>query len=99
MGCPYEGEVNPNRVLEISKRLLNMGCYEVSLGDTIGIGNEEKTEILMNTLLSDIPVNKLAVHFHNTYGNALENILIALKHGIEVIDCSIGGLGGCPYAK
>lgn len=99
MGCPYEGEVSPEKVLEVSERLLQMGCYEVSLGDTIGIGTVEKTNALLKTITGKIPKEKIAVHLHNTYGNALENLLVALQYGIGVIDSSVGGLGGCPYAK
>lgn len=97
MGCPYEGEVDPKRVDEMCKTLLEMGCYEVSLGDTIGIGTPEKTEKLMSAITA--PKNLLAAHFHDTNGTALDNILVALQHGISVIDSSVGGLGGCPYAK
>jgi hydroxymethylglutaryl-CoA lyase len=106
LGCPYEGTINPDNVQQhfvkvknISQRLLDMGCYEVSLGDTIGTGTPIYTEQLLQTLLTDIPAEQLAVHFHDTYGQALANILIALQNGITTIDSSIAGLGGCPYAK
>ena len=99
LGCPYEGEIAPEKVLQITQQMLAMGCYEVSLGDTVGVGTPLKTEKLLNTLLQHIPADKLAVHFHDTYGQALANILIALQQGISVIDSSVAGLGGCPYAK
>jgi hydroxymethylglutaryl-CoA lyase len=97
MGCPYEGEINPDIVNKVAQRLLDIGCYEVSLGDTIGIGTPEKTERMFNAIT--IPTEKLAVHFHDTAGTALENIMVALSRGISVMDSSVGGLGGCPYAK
>ena len=99
LGCPYEGDIDPAKVLSVARQMLNMGCYEVSLGDTIGVGTPLKTAALLNLLLNEIPADKLAVHFHDTYGQALANILIALQHGISVIDSSVAGLGGCPYAK
>ena len=98
MGCPYEGDINPNAVLAVSQALLDKGCYEISLGDTIGTGTPGQTERLLSTLLTTIPATNLAVHFHDTYGQALANILVALQHGISVIDAAAGGLGGCPYA-
>lgn len=99
LGCPYEGEIAPEKVLQVTQQMLAMGCYEVSLGDTVGVGTPLKTEKLLNTLLQHISADKLAVHFHDTYGQALANILIALQQGISVIDSSVAGLGGCPYAK
>jgi hydroxymethylglutaryl-CoA lyase len=100
LGCPYEGPINPEEVAKITKRLLDLGCYEVSLGDTIGVGTAGTTVALLSTLKNHhIPLNQLAVHFHDTYGQALSNILIALQCGVSVVDTSISGLGGCPYAK
>ena len=141
MGCPYEGEIQPNKVVGLTLKLLDMGCYEVSLGDTIGIGTVEKTKLLMesfkktnnfinNQNWNDIKNNqidlkkdeidfnfdikkmqnlnlnnnfnifsKLAAHFHDTYGNAILNLLVVLENGVNVIDSSVGGIGGCPYAK
>lgn len=99
LGCPYEGEIDPEAVRYVAKRLHDMGCYEVSLGDTIGIGTPQSTEDMLRAVLYDIPADKLAVHFHNTYGRALENILKACTMGISVIDSSVASLGGCPYAK
>ncbi|MBC3764622.1 hydroxymethylglutaryl-CoA lyase [Neptunicella marina] len=99
LGCPYEGEIAPAKVAEVSKALLDMGCYEISLGDTIGVGTPVKTEAMLNEVLKVVPLEKLAVHFHDTYGQALANILQALKMGIAVVDSAVAGLGGCPYAK
>lgn len=100
LGCPYEGKtISPLKVLELSQRLLDMGCYEISLGDTIGIGSPGTTLKLLDTLIPKLPTDQLAVHFHNTYGQALSNIAIALQYGIRTIDSSVSGLGGCPYAK
>ena len=99
LGCPYEGQVSPTLVAAISQQLLDMGCYEVSLGDTIGVGTPASTSMLLNELLDSIPTNKLAVHMHDTYGQALANILISLQMGISVVDSAVAGLGGCPYAK
>ncbi|CAD8096308.1 unnamed protein product [Paramecium sonneborni] len=97
MGCPYEGDINPLKVVEVTQKLFEMGCYEVSLGDTIGVGTPEKTKNLMQAL-SQFDFKKLAVHFHDTYDRAIPNILVALEHGIQVVDSSVSGLGGCPYA-
>jgi hydroxymethylglutaryl-CoA lyase len=99
LGCPYEGAVDPNKVATLARDLFDMGCYEVSLGDTIGVGTPIKTATLLESVLPFIASNKLAVHFHDTYGQALANILVALQYGISVIDSSVAGLGGCPYAK
>lgn len=99
LGCPYEGEVAKQNVVNVATELMNMGCYEISLGDTIGVGTPIKTKILLDAVLSQIPADKLAVHFHDTYGQALANILMALQMNIAAIDTSVAGLGGCPYAK
>ena len=98
MGCPYEGEVEVDTVKKVTQALFDLGCYEVSLGDTIGVGTPEKTHVLLDSLIKSFPVEKLAVHFHDTYDKAIENILVALTKGIRVVDSSVGGLGGCPYA-
>ncbi len=98
IGCPYEGEIDPQAVLDVSKTLLSMGCYEVSLGDTIGVGTPLKMQRLLNLLISQLPGNKLALHCHDTYGQALSNVLIGLQQGISTFDSSVAGLGGCPYA-
>jgi hydroxymethylglutaryl-CoA lyase len=100
VGCPYEDSVNSETVAKIAKQLLAMGCYEISLGDTIGVGTPASIEALLTKLFEEgIPAAKLAVHLHDTYGQALANVLIALRMGISVIDSSVAGLGGCPYAK
>jgi hydroxymethylglutaryl-CoA lyase len=98
-GCPYQGDVSVDAVVNLSVQLLEMGCYEVSMGDTIGAGIPEQIRQLLSALLLRIPAEKLAVHFHDTNGRALENIKVALELGISVIDSSIAGLGGCPYAE
>ncbi len=98
-GCPYEGKVSEAKVIELAKNLYKMGCYEVSIGDTIGIANPVQVEGLFKKLKKVIPAAKLAGHFHDTRGLALTNILIAYKLGIKTFDSSIAGLGGCPYAK
>jgi hydroxymethylglutaryl-CoA lyase len=97
-GCPYEGEVDPKRVLSLCKDLLGTGVYEISLGDTIGVANPRQVESVLRLLLGEIEADKLAVHFHDTQGTALANCAIALTTGISTVDSSIGGLGGCPYA-
>jgi hydroxymethylglutaryl-CoA lyase len=99
LGCPYEGEVAPAQVASVAKALYAMGCYEVSLGDTIGTGTPGKTRHLFNVVGRDIPRHLLAGHFHDTYGQALANIYASLLEGISVFDSSVAGLGGCPYAK
>ena len=99
LGCPYEGEVAPEQVAVVAKELFAMGCYEVSLGDTIGTGTAGHTRSLFEVVGRDIPRDKLAGHFHDTYGQALANIYASLLEGISVFDSSVAGLGGCPYAK
>ncbi len=99
VGCPYEGDIAPEKVLEVSRELLAMGCYEVSLGDTIGVGTAASVQRLLETLGKEIPIEKLAVHFHDTYGQALANILKSLEIGVATVDSSVAGLGGCPYAR
>lgn len=98
MGCPYQGQVDIEKVVEVTEALLNMGCYQVSLGDTIGVGNPKQTDELLAALTAKINPDNLAVHFHDTYGQALANIYVALQHGITTIDSAVAGLGGCPYA-
>ena len=97
-GCPYEGDVPPEKVLEVCARLLDIGCYEVSVGDTIGVGTPTQVQGVIGMLLQVIPATKLAMHFHDTRGTALANTLAALEMGIATFDASSGGLGGCPYA-
>jgi hydroxymethylglutaryl-CoA lyase len=98
LGCPYEGDVSPQAVADVTGRLLDLGCYEVSLGDTIGVGSAGGMQRLLGVLLARFQPERLAVHCHDTYGQALSNILVALQHGIATIDASVAGLGGCPYA-
>jgi hydroxymethylglutaryl-CoA lyase len=97
--CPYEGPVAPDAVAEVAAKLLAMGCYEISLGDTIGTGTPARLQAMIADVAARVPREKLAVHFHDTYGQALANILASLELGIAAIDCSVAGLGGCPYAK
>ncbi len=99
MGCPYEGDIAPSKVAEVSKTLFEMGCYEISLGDTVGVGTPLKAKRMLEAVNQHIPMNKLAAHFHDTYGQALANLYAVLEEGIAVIDSSVAGLGGCPYAK
>jgi len=98
LGCPYDGYVPVKRVAELAKRLVKMGCYEISLGDTIGVGTPASMRLLLEEVLKEVPVDKIAVHCHDTYGQALANILTALELGVSVIDSSVAGLGGCPFA-
>lgn len=98
-GCPYEGKVDKETVAEVAQRLMAMGCYEVSLGDTIGVGTPGSVVSMLETVGKRVAVEKLAVHFHDTYGQALANIYASLQLGINVVDSSVAGLGGCPYAK
>ncbi|XP_055710575.1 hydroxymethylglutaryl-CoA lyase, mitochondrial isoform X2 [Phlebotomus papatasi] len=99
IGCPYEGAIEPEAVARVSKQLLDMGCYEISLGDTIGVGTPGTMSKMLQEVLKVIPADKLAVHCHDTYGQALANILTSLEYGITVVDSSVSGLGGCPYAR
>jgi len=99
LGCPYQGEVTPQAVADVAWALFEMGCYEISLGDTIGVGTPEKTKALIETAGRRVPIKKLAGHFHDTYGMAIANIYAALQAGVNVFDASVGGLGGCPYAQ
>lgn len=98
IACPYEGPIAPEAVAEVTQRLIDMGCYEVSLGDTIGRGTPGDTQRLLDVVLRRVEAAKLAVHFHDTWGQALANILVSLDYGIATLDASVGGLGGCPYA-
>lgn len=99
LGCPYEGDITSGAVASLAEKLMVLNCDEISLGDTIGVGTPGKTKILLQAVINRIPVKTIAVHFHNTYGQALANIYVALESGIRVIDSSVAGLGGCPYAK
>jgi len=98
LGCPYQGEVPLADVAMVSRRLLDMGCYEISLGDTIGVGTPLKAVRMVEAVMEDVPIEQIALHFHDTYGQALANIYACLGLGVSVIDAAVGGLGGCPYA-
>jgi hydroxymethylglutaryl-CoA lyase len=99
LGCPYEGDIAVSEVARVSEILHKMGCYEISLGDTIGVGTPNKARQMVEAVAKVVPVDKLALHFHDTYGQALANILACLDTGVSVFDASVAGLGGCPYAK
>ncbi|WP_445778271.1 hydroxymethylglutaryl-CoA lyase [Shewanella sp.] len=99
LGCPYEGDIAVSDVARVSEILYKMGCYEISLGDTIGVGTPTKARQMLDAVAKLVPIDKLALHFHDTYGQALANILACLDTGISVFDTSVAGLGGCPYAK
>jgi len=98
LGCPYEGTIAPRQVADVAADLAALGCHQVSLGDTIGVGTPASAKVMIETVARQVPLERLAVHFHDTYGQALANILIALEIGITTVDSSVGGLGGCPYA-
>jgi len=99
LGCPYEGDIAPEQVAKVAKALAELGCYEISLGDTIGVGTPLKAKRMLEAVVAEVPIEKLAAHFHDTYGQALANLYAVLEEGIAVIDSSVAGLGGCPYAK
>ena len=98
-GCPYEGSIAPQKVLEVSSKLLELGCYEISLGDTIGVATPLLVNSTLELLKKNLELQRIALHFHDTRGMALSNVLVGLSHGISVFDSSAGGLGGCPYAR
>ncbi len=99
LGCPYEGEVDPADVVRISRDLLQLGCSEISLGDTIGVGTPDKARALIEACATEVGIDRISAHFHDTYGQALANILACIEMGVTTVDTAIGGLGGCPYAK
>ncbi|MCL2916748.1 hydroxymethylglutaryl-CoA lyase [Shewanella litorisediminis] len=99
LGCPYDGEIAASEVARVSEILYKLGCYEISLGDTIGVGTPAKARKMVEAVAAKVPADKLALHFHDTYGQALANILACLETGIRTVDTSVAGLGGCPYAK
>jgi hydroxymethylglutaryl-CoA lyase len=99
LGCPYQGDVPVSDVVRVAKRLHDLGCYEISLGDTIGIGTPTKARTMLNAVAKEVPIDALAVHFHDTRGQALANILACLELGVAVVDSSVSGTGGCPYAN
>jgi hydroxymethylglutaryl-CoA lyase len=98
LGCPYDGEVKPQAVVDVARTLFDLGCYEISLGDTIGVGTAAKARQLLRAVAGEVPMAKLAMHFHDTYGQALANLYAGMEEGCRVIDSAAGGLGGCPYA-
>ncbi|MDI3326391.1 hydroxymethylglutaryl-CoA lyase [Pontibacterium granulatum] len=99
LGCPYDGDIAPEQVAAVCRDMLDMGCYEISLGDTIGVGTPLKAKKMLEAVNKEIPMDKLAAHFHDTYGQALANLYAVVEEGLAVIDTSVAGLGGCPYAK
>lgn len=98
LGCPYEGDINVGEVADLAGKLLAMGCYEISLGDTIGVGTPAKASAMVQAVAGEVPMEQLGLHFHDTYGQALANILACLELGVATIDSAVAGLGGCPYA-
>ncbi len=98
IACPYEGPIKPEAAADVAAKMLDMGCYEISLGDTIGVGTPADVQRLFDVVLKRVPADRLAVHFHDTYAQALANILTSLDYGVATVDSSVGGLGGCPYA-
>lgn len=99
LGCPYEGDIPPEAVARVAERLRDLGCYEISLGDTIGVGTPRQAQEMVYAVARVVPPERLAAHFHDTYGQALANILAVLECGVAVVDSSVAGLGGCPYAR
>ena len=99
LGCPYQGQVPVADVVRVAARLHALGCYEISLGDTIGVGTPHKARAMLKAVAAEVPMPALAVHFHDTYGQALANILACLEEGVAVVDSAVSGTGGCPYAK
>ncbi|MGY3081976.1 hydroxymethylglutaryl-CoA lyase [Bradyrhizobium sp. LM6.10] len=98
LGCPFDGEIKPKAVADLANALWALGCYEISLGDTIGVGTPDKAKEMLRAVGANIPADKLAMHFHDTYGQALANLYAGLEQGVRVVDAAAGGLGGCPYA-
>ncbi|MBW7973221.1 hydroxymethylglutaryl-CoA lyase [Bradyrhizobium sp. BR 10289] len=98
LGCPFDGEIKPKAVADLASTLFDLGCYEISLGDTIGVGTPDKAKEMLRAVSANIPPAKLAMHFHDTYGQALANLYAGMEEGVRVIDAAAGGLGGCPYA-
>lgn len=99
LGCPYQGEVALDDVVRVAESLMELGCAEISLGDTIGIGTPHKAADMLKAVKQAVPIEQTAVHFHDTYGQALANILACVEQGVRIVDCSVAGLGGCPYAR
>jgi hydroxymethylglutaryl-CoA lyase len=98
LGCPFEGDIKPKAVADLASTLWDLGCYEISLGDTIGVGTPTKAKDMLRAVAAHVPMNKLAMHFHDTYGQALANLYAGMEEGVRVIDSAAGGLGGCPFA-
>jgi hydroxymethylglutaryl-CoA lyase len=98
LGCPFDGEIKPQAVADVAKRLWDLGCYEISLGDTIGVGTPLKAKAMLRAVVEHVPAARLAMHFHDTYGQALANLYAGMEEGVRVIDAAAGGLGGCPFA-
>jgi hydroxymethylglutaryl-CoA lyase len=98
LGCPFDGEVKPQAVVEVAQKLWELGCYEISLGDTIGVGTPVKARQMLRAVSGAVPMTNLAMHFHDTYGQALANLYAGMEEGARVIDSAAGGLGGCPFA-
>jgi hydroxymethylglutaryl-CoA lyase len=98
LGCPFEGEIKPRAVADVAGKLWDLGCYEISLGDTIGVGTPLKAKAMLRAVGAHVPVANLAMHFHDTYGQALANLYAGMEEGVRVIDSAAGGLGGCPFA-
>jgi hydroxymethylglutaryl-CoA lyase len=98
LGCPFEGDIKPKAVADLARTLWDLGCYEISLGDTIGVGTPTKAKDMLRAVAAHVPMNKLAMHFHDTYGQALANLYAGMEEGVRVIDSAAGGLGGCPFA-
>ena len=99
LGCPYEGDVPVEKVVQVAEKLWSLGCYEISLGDTIGVGTPARAQAMLGAVAGKLPIASLAVHFHDTYGQALANVLACLEMGVATVDSAVAGLGGCPYAK
>lgn len=99
LGCPYQGEVPIAEVVRVARALVELGCHEVSLGDTIGVGTPGRARAMLRAVAAEVPVDRLAVHYHDTRGQALANVYVSLEEGVRVVDASVAGLGGCPYAK
>ena len=98
LGCPYEGDIAPGAVARVARELWAMGCFEISLGDTIGVGTPAKARAMFEAVAAEVPIERLAAHFHDTYGQALANLMAVLEIGVSVVDSSVAGLGGCPFA-
>jgi hydroxymethylglutaryl-CoA lyase len=98
LGCPFDGEIKPQAVADVAKTLWELGCYEISLGDTIGVGTPLKAKEMLRAVAAHVPAKNLAMHFHDTYGQALANLYAGMEEGVRVIDSAAGGLGGCPFA-